>query len=309
MGLATAGFSLYYNLRVAGDPFTIPYVHSRALYGVPQTFLFQKAREVDIAALPTAPQRKMYAWQLESHDGPRKQPVMFLFDKSVRVWMCVCGITLTLPAIFIWRVLQRKKDRAANMTLFAIVATNIAGVYAYGFFNTHYLAPSLAAIAALLTNGLRYVSAGSRTWWSRSVAQAYTGPTVVAVLVLCALAKMFLPVGANILARMPGAVGKRFGHLGIVTSYKAPEWAEFRDGIIRRASTNHDRRLILVRYSDSHDFGEEWVYNEPQPEQSAVVWARDLGAAENARLVRYFTGRSAWLLDADRRPLQLAPYQ
>jgi hypothetical protein len=300
--LVTAGFTLYYNCRVTGDYLTIPYAHHRVIYGVPQTFLFQKPLMIDVGSLRTPEQKTMYLWQLQSHEDSARHPWLFIFDRSIRMWIFICGIALTLPALYISFVLRRQKGRAANVTLFAICAANILGVYVYGFFNTHFLAPSLAAIALLLTNGMRYLSADARRIHR-------SGPAIVAVLLLCSLAKMFVPVGANILSRaLPGAAGQRVGRLWIVSSYKAPEWAEFRESIIHEARTRGERRIILVRYSDSHDFGEEWVYNDPTPEDAAVVWARDLGAAQNALLLRYFSRHSAWLLDADHHPPQLSPY-
>jgi hypothetical protein len=39
-----------------------------------------------------------------------------------------------------------------------------------------------------------------------------------------------------------------------------------------------------------------------------VVWAREMDPAQNARLLEYFAGRRAWLVEADQRPLHLVPY-
>ena len=39
-----------------------------------------------------------------------------------------------------------------------------------------------------------------------------------------------------------------------------------------------------------------------------VVWARDLGAAENEKLRRYYPDRNVWLLEPDARPPKLTRY-
>ncbi|HLK21292.1 MAG TPA: hypothetical protein VKT81_20215, partial [Bryobacteraceae bacterium] len=65
----------------------------------------------------------------------------------------------------------------------------------------------------------------------------------------------------------------------------------------------------FVRYSPRHMFQDEWVYNAADIDGSRVVWARDLGAEENEKLLRYYPGRTALLLESDLQRPQLSPYQ
>ena len=67
--------------------------------------------------------------------------------------------------------------------------------------------------------------------------------------------------------------------------------------------------LVLVRYSPRHIFQDEWVYNRAAIDESRIVWARDLGDAENQPLLRYYPDRTALLLEPDAQPPNLAPYQ
>ena len=41
---------------------------------------------------------------------------------------------------------------------------------------------------------------------------------------------------------------------------------------------------------------------------SSVVWARDLGPAENEKLQRYYPDRTEWLLEPDAKPARLSRY-
>jgi hypothetical protein len=63
-----------------------------------------------------------------------------------------------------------------------------------------------------------------------------------------------------------------------------------------------------VRYGADHQLGIDWVYNEANIDAAKVIWARDMGPAENKELIDYFPDRHVWLLEADNTPLALASY-
>jgi hypothetical protein len=67
--------------------------------------------------------------------------------------------------------------------------------------------------------------------------------------------------------------------------------------------------LVFVRYLPQHMFQDEWVYNAADIDGARIVWARDLGAAENGRLRRYYPDRVALLLEPDWRTPRLGPYR
>jgi hypothetical protein len=67
------------------------------------------------------------------------------------------------------------------------------------------------------------------------------------------------------------------------------------------------QHLVFVRYWPGHTF-KEWVHNGADVDGSRVVWARDIDAGENEKLIRYFPHRTVWLLQPDARPPRLEPY-
>jgi hypothetical protein len=79
--------------------------------------------------------------------------------------------------------------------------------------------------------------------------------------------------------------------------------AERRVAVAREIARTPGRLLVFVRYGARHIFQEEWVWNEAEIDAARVVWARDLGTDENAKLMKYYAGREVWVLDADVRPL------
>jgi hypothetical protein len=72
-----------------------------------------------------------------------------------------------------------------------------------------------------------------------------------------------------------------------------------------------ERHLVIVRYGPwlSAYARTEWVYNEADIDDAKVVWAREMDAAQNRKLMEYFAGRRVWLLevDQDNTPPTLTP--
>ena len=78
--------------------------------------------------------------------------------------------------------------------------------------------------------------------------------------------------------------------------------------VVRSLERAGGRHLVIVRYSPSHDSGDEWVYNSADIDSAPIVWAREMDPTSNRELLDYFHGRSAWLVQPDRRPVPMAPY-
>jgi hypothetical protein len=63
-----------------------------------------------------------------------------------------------------------------------------------------------------------------------------------------------------------------------------------------------------MRYDSNHDPNEEWVYNGADIDGSKVVWARDMGEAQNLELIRYFKDRKVWLMEPDAKSPRVSRY-
>jgi hypothetical protein len=66
------------------------------------------------------------------------------------------------------------------------------------------------------------------------------------------------------------------------------------------------RHVIFVRNTGPSPHL-EWVYNPADIDAAPVIWAHDLGEAENERLRQYYTGRSFWLFEPDES-MRMLPY-
>ncbi len=69
------------------------------------------------------------------------------------------------------------------------------------------------------------------------------------------------------------------------------------------------KQLVFVHYyRPRHLFEDEFVYNEADISGARIVWARDLGGAENEKLMRSYSDRKVWLLEPEFRPPRLREY-
>jgi hypothetical protein len=94
----------------------------------------------------------------------------------------------------------------------------------------------------------------------------------------------------------------------IHTWYSRPFQNLDRAHALAQLRASDGKHLVIVRYGPEHDSGNEWVYNEADIDRAKVMWARDMGSAQNLELIRYFKDRHVWLAEPDNRPPTLSPY-
>ncbi|MCU1259752.1 MAG: hypothetical protein JWO80_2637 [Bryobacterales bacterium] len=74
-----------------------------------------------------------------------------------------------------------------------------------------------------------------------------------------------------------------------------------RASVNERLAKSPGKQLVFVRYAPGHMF-HEWIHNAADIDAARVVWAADLGSAENDKLRRYYPDRTVWLVEPDARP-------
>jgi hypothetical protein len=189
-------------------------------------------------------------------------------------WMPAFWLLLpTLPCLLRWR--------SSRLALGLFLAVSLASVaVSRGW--PHYTAPVSCLYFLVLAKGLGRLAhvkiAGLRLRW------------LVVVLLLVQLYTMI-----DLFRQQAPAVW-------------FSDWQYARTGIERELEAAAGDDLIVVRYAPQHDVHREWVYNRADIDKSPVVWAREMGPEEDARLFAYFRDRRWWLLYADAIPPRLVPY-
>jgi hypothetical protein len=294
--LALTGSAMaYYNWRVTGNPLRLPYLVDLETNVVVPYMIWQKLRPEPVYHHEVI--RKMFALQTLPAYYLARSPAGLLL-KAVRLWRFFLGPTLTLPFLmltlalpigFSWRHISRR-------TRFLLVAGAVflLALLLETFCEPHYASPITGLILALVLLAMRHL----QLW---RLGRKRVGLFLVrAVPVICVLT-LALRLAAQPL------------HITLPVSYVAA-WDQRargsfgRDEVLAALERHPGRQLVIVRYTPNHDHFNEWVYNEADIDAAKVVWARDMGVAQNEELTNYFKGRQVFLLEADAEPPFLTPY-
>ena len=254
----------------------LPYQVSRYEYGVPAAFTFEPNPTPHRPL--TREQELDYAAQSAVH-GLGTHSASYLGRLAFRVryyrFFFLPPLYLALP-FFVPALVELRFIRVAGTLLLFALGTNF-----YPYFYSHYMAAVTCLFVLVSVTALERLSR-----FSVEAAQ------------LIFISRGSLPVLVSLQVTGRSTSVRDLG----------------RDQLRRSAGThrNHTRfadapgkQLVFVRYGPRHGF-EEWVHNRADIDASRVVWARDLGAVENEKLLRYYPDRAAWLLEPDARPPKLS---
>jgi hypothetical protein len=276
VGAAATG---YYYFRVTGSPLVMTYEVNRAQYANAPYFIWQKLRTEPVYHHPVM--RDYY----RSEQAEFQRNLTFKgylergADKVIEWWRFYLGPLLTIPLLALpWMVRQRKMRLPV-----VICAAMIAAFAVQTWTFPHYFSPATGALYILLTQGLRHLYTRGRIGRD----------TVRAVPVLaCAMIVLRIVAAAT--------------HTPI-----EPPWPRGnleRAAILNRLRETPGEHLVIVQYGPHHDLDREWVWNRASIDTAKVVWARDMGDADNRELLQYFKNHRVWTLDADNPSPQLVPY-
>ncbi len=283
--LPAIGVTLLQNKRVTGNLTTLPYQLSQYQYGVPASLTFQPdpVPHRDL----TLQQQLEYKAQLSFRDG-RETLKTYLLRLEYRVrfyrFFFLPALFIALP-FFLFALKQpRFQWIAFTLVLFAL------GINFFPAFQFHYLAAVTGLFVLVGVVGLAELSRFS--------------PFAARLILFLCVAHFAFWYTLHLFDPQTAAVRQYETWDGL--NHGNPE---------RRIQVNHalalmpGKILVFVRYSPQHIFQEEWVYNDADIDRARIVWARDLGPAEDAQVRAYYPDRTALLLEPDYRPPKLTPYQ
>ena len=274
-------FMGYYNWRVTGNALLFPHVLNTRTYRTTGLFLWDHPKP------PLQYNNQTFEdfyndWEREEYQNTwqdvwRVSTVKLTRSGSTYFWW---GAVFLLPGLMFALF-----DRRLRFPILIFVL-GAAGFFALIWSFPHYAAPMTSVIILLLVQAILHL----RTMQ----------PARMPVGIALSWAILFL-LATDVVASVRNHVCDQL------------TWAcqgdPSRAAIAKQLSHTPGKHLILVRYEEDHNIHDEWVYNGAEIDTAKVLWARELDAQQNAKLLAYFKDRQAWLVEPDTDNTELIPYQ
>ena len=282
------------NRAVTGSFTTLPYVLSQFEYGVPAALTFQVN---PVPHRQLTPQQELEYKSQRAFHGEKPDTLkdfLLRLEYRVRFYRFYYFVPLYV-ALMVFLVSARRYQPWYIVIACAIFAL---GTNFFPYLYPRYVAAVSCLFVLMSVVGLRKLSAVTiRGQTAGRRAAAF-------ILVLCAGQFLFWYTLHVFDDEDVSIALKRFESWDSINHWNSGE----RESIERELAKAPGRKLVFVSYWPNHLFQHEWVYNAAEIDTSEVVWARDLGATENEKLVHYYPNRSVWLVEPDAQPPRLSRY-
>jgi len=274
----------YMNWRTTGSPLLAPYELNLIEQHITRPLLWQK-----IAPIPQYHHASMalfyQQWESNWFEQIRRFPrglFLLVADKMGVIYQLIVWPFAGVLVIGVVRLLKSDTFRFLPLAFFFYLVG--LGLEAYPLLS-RYAQPAWALIMLLVLYGLRQIGA----WKRRGHIGLQISRTAILLLPIFLL---LANIGVSFMSRRP----------------RYAPWYDARYELSQYLRLLPGKQLVIVRYSPSHVPSEEWVYNRADIDAAKVIWARDVGDRGNSDLLKYFKGRSVWLLQPDGPVLELTSY-
>jgi hypothetical protein len=277
--ILTAGWMGYYNWRLTDNALLMPHVLNTRTYHTAPLFLWEHAK-TEMHYRNQQFEDFYNEWERENYHNNRADILRVSWEKLFRggityFWI---GLLFALPALPF--VLRERNMRLPWIT----VAIGITGVFVVIWSAAHYAAPITCAIYLLVVQAIRHLR-------TMRIAARPVGIALSRVIVLALILDTGISVARGVCDPLLWTC----------------EGDSSRTAIAEKLNHTPGKHLILVRYTEDHNIHDEWVYNGAEIDKAKVLWARELDAQQNAKLLAYFKDRKIWLVtpDTDNTYLEL----
>jgi hypothetical protein len=276
--IPVAAWMAYYNFRVTGNAFELPYVaHDRQYATRPPLLFFNRER----AAPHYSSAFLQDFWQADHDEKQQAQHQILqthVWDLAI-LWGFLIGWPLTACVVLVARPLWRDPIARRAIVLGALAYIGPA-LDTRAF--PHYAAAGAVLVFIVAACALR---AMRKTWPGAD--GAYLMWAGLLVFALPTAVGLLTPENRCLIGSM---------------KYLDAEHVSLEERVAREPG----RHLMLVRYGPAamdavhhHKNYEELVYNHADIDGSKVIWARSLGREKDDELIRHYPNREVWIVEED----------
>jgi hypothetical protein len=273
----------YYNYRVTGNPFLIPYTLYTRTYAVAPSWII-------------LPEQKppLYHHEILRKYWTETNPVYYREGRvtPVRIHRFlhdVLPLFASVPLLLLAAAGLLNRSIKTRVVV-AISAWLLSWFVLETYYLPHYLAEGAGLVPILGGYGLR-------------VARFRSGRFGAAVALLIVMI-IGLQKGINHTAQFIASHLTAGGSvLAAPPSGMYPSRTQIAALVLRQGG----RHLILVRYTPEHGADYDFVFNGADIDASAVIWARDMGSGANRELIDHYPDRKVWLWQPDISPGTVTP--
>jgi hypothetical protein len=276
----TAVFMGYYNRSLTGNALLFPHRLNARTYNTLPLFLWQEPPST--MEYRNAQFNDFYnEWSRNEYSGTWRDIWNVSLQKTKRYafayfWQ---GSLLLLPGFYF-----AFRDRRMRLLVVTLILVTI-GLYLVVWPNAHYAAPLTCILVALQVQSIRHIRqmrlSGMRVGLLLS-------RTAILLLMLSTLNRVSLHNCDPMLWTCAGN--------------------QNRARLAKQLENSPGKHLVMVRYDEGHNVHEEWVFNGADLDGAKVLWAREIDAAQNAKLFDYFKDRQIWLIEPDSDNTELTSY-
>lgn len=278
-------FMAYYNWRLTGNALLMPHVlNTQQNYESAPYFLWQGLKS---ALHYRNPQFEGFynGWSRHYYQKSWTDALRLTKDKAIMLVAYFFGKPEWLLLPFVPFALRDRKLRLLVITLLV----GGVGVFLTIWGHPHYAAPLVGVIFGIVVQAMRHLS-------TIELKGRRLGSLAVRVIVVVLFAIV---------------LDRAMSHKRDLDDRRTP-------GLVQRVAIEGQlkgipgKHLVMVRYKPRHDYHLEWVYNGAEIDSAKILWAREMDAEQNQRLLEYFKDRHVWLytpdeLDKAKEQLRLYP--
>jgi hypothetical protein len=278
--VAGVAFVGYYNWRTTGSPRTFAMSLNQKFYDPSAIFLWET---------PGPPMQHYNPqfddfynrWQRNLY-GHNWADVKKIFGRKIRIFARTYlwwDLILLVPAFYF---LPKRRNL---YPLYAALLFNAIAFFSLAWTLPHYVAPAICVVFAIFVTSMRHL----RLFEVRGYALGLFLSRMVVLGLTLQTANAVVTGNEDPL------------DLGGVRMDSRVE-------AIRKLEAVPGKHLVFVRYSKEHSVHHEWVFNGADLKNSRIVWARELDADQNQRVIENYNGRKVWFIEADRFLASPQPY-